>query len=59
MVNKYVLSSEKVTIAAIGLKFATSVHTSFRSVCKKSGLILLVDSKVVAACVPWHWFAIM
>ena len=52
MVNKYVLSSEKVTILVIGLKFAMSVHTSFRSVCKKSGLILLVDSKVVAACVP-------
>ena len=51
VVNKYVLCSEKVTIA-LGLKFAMSVHTSFRSVCKKSGLIMLVDSKVVAACVP-------
>ena len=52
VVNKYVLYSEKVTIVAIGLKFAMSVHTSFRSVCRKSGLIMLVDSKVVAACVP-------
>ena len=52
VVNKYVLCSEKVTIVALGLKFAMSVHTSFRSVCKKSGLIMLVDSKVVAACVP-------
>ena len=51
-VNKYVLYSEKVTIVAIGLKFAMSVHTSFCSVCRKSGLILLVDSEVVAACVP-------
>ena len=30
VVNKYVLCSEKVTIVAIGLKFAMSVHTSFR-----------------------------
>ena len=52
VVNKYVLCSEKVTIVAIGLKFAMSVHTSFRSVCGKSGLIMVVDSKVVAACVP-------
>ena len=52
MVNQYVLYSEKVTIVAIGLTFAMSVHTSFRSVCKKAGLIMLVDSKVVAACVP-------
>ena len=52
MVNKYVLCSVKVTIVAIGLKFAMSVHTSFRSVCRKSGLIKLVDSKVIAACVP-------
>ena len=52
VVNKYALCSEKVTIVAIGLKFAMSVHTSFRSVCRKSGLIMLVDSKVVAACVP-------
>ena len=52
VVNKYVLCSEKVTIIAIGLKFAMSVHTSFCSVCRKSGLIMLVDSKVVAACVP-------
>ena len=52
VVNKYVLCSEKVTIVAIGLKFAMSVHTSFCSVCRKSGLILLVDSKVIAACVP-------
>ena len=52
VVNKYVLCSEKVIIVAIGLKFAMSVHTSFRSVCRKSGLIMLVDSKVVAACVP-------
>ena len=51
MVNKYVLCSEKVTIVAIGLKFAVSVHTCC-SVCRKSGLIMLVDSKVVAACVP-------
>ena len=43
---------KKVTIAAIGLKFAMSVHTPFCSVCRKSGLIMLVDSKVVAACVP-------
>ena len=27
-----------------------SVHTSFCSVCRKSGLIMLVDSKVVVAC---------
>ena len=52
MVNKYVLCSEKVTIVAIGLKFVMGVHTSFCSVCIKSGLILLVDSKVIAACVP-------
>ena len=52
VVNKYVLCSEKVTIVAIGLKFAMSVHTSFCSVCRKSGLTMLVDSKVVAACVP-------
>ena len=52
MVNKYVLCSEKVTIVAIGLKFAMSVHTPFYSVCRKSGLIMLVDSKVVADCVP-------
>ena len=52
VVNKYVLCSERVTIVAIGLKFAMSVHTSFCSVCRKSGLIMLVDSKVVAACVP-------
>ena len=52
MVNKYVLCSEKVTIVAIGLKFAMSVHTSFCSVCRKSELILLVDSKVITACVP-------
>ena len=31
VVNKYVLCSEKVTIVAIGLKFAMSVHTSFFS----------------------------
>ena len=51
---KYVLCNVlcKVTIVAIGLKFAMSVDTSFRSVCKKSGLIMLVDSKVVGACVP-------
>ena len=49
MVNNCV---QKVTIVAIRLKFAMSVHTSFRCVCKKSGLILLVDSKFVAACVP-------
>ena len=62
VVNKYVLYSEKVTIVAIGLKFAMSVHTSCRSVCRKSGLIMLVDSKVVAACVPGigklFWFTL-
>ena len=52
VVNKYVLYSEKVTIVAIGLKIGMSVHTSFLSMCRKSGLIMLVDSKVVAACVP-------
>ena len=52
VVNKYVLYSEKVNIVATGLKFAMSVRTSFCSVCRKSGLIMLVDSKVVAACVP-------
>ena len=49
------LYSEKVTIVAIGLKFAMSVHTSFRSVCRKSGLIMLVDSEVVAACVQGNY----
>ena len=52
VVDKYVLYSESVAVVAIGLKFAMSVLTAFRSVCRKFGLNMLVDSKVVAACVP-------
>ena len=42
VVNKIVLYSETaVAIVATGLKFAMSVHTSFRSVC---GLIRLIET---------------
>ena len=52
VVNNYVFSFKKVTIIAMGLKLGKSVHTSFLSVCRKLGRILLVDREVVAAYVP-------
>ena len=64
VVNKYVLYSEKLQKSNYSCYWTEICfecshiipsfhHTSF-SVCarRKSGLIMLVDSKVVAACVP-------